>query len=69
MLGVSLTYGSNHFTLSVTQTIMLDAFPLYNDVCQLCLSKIEKKYLGADFMPISKDDYRILGFHCHKMLN
>ena len=38
-MDVSWTYYGNHFTIYVNQTIMLYAFNLYSDVCQLFFNK------------------------------
>lgn len=47
-MDVSRTYCGKHFTVHVTQTIMLYALKPYSDVCQLFLNKpgnnnLEKK--------------------------
>ena len=41
-MDVSQTYGGNHFTVYVNQTIMLYTLNLYSDACQLFLNKTGK---------------------------
>ena len=41
-MGVSRTYGEDHFTVSVHQAIVLCALILYGNVCPLSLNKTKK---------------------------
>lgn len=42
-MDVGWTYCGNHFTIYVSQIIMLYALDLHSDICQLFLNK-KKKY-------------------------